>query len=142
MSDEKPKQVYRKTEVGFVPASAAAEHFLEKTKIGELVELKGAKPRNLKHHKLFFDLIDWVAENIDGYDTPDQVLHVLKIRMGHCDFVPDGKGGLIAAPRSISFSKMDEVEFSNFHRRAIDVVLKLLPTGCDEKTIWEILSYA
>jgi hypothetical protein len=142
MSDEKPKQIYRKAEGGFVPASAAAERFYEKTKFGDLVELKSSKPRNIKHHKLFFDLLEWVSENVDGYDSEDQVLHVVKIRMGHCDFVPDGRGGLIAVPRSISFPSMDEVEFANFHRRAIDAVLKLLPAGCDEKTIWEVLSYA
>lgn len=142
MTDERPKQIYRKVDGGFVPASAAAERFFKKTNFGDLVELKGRKPRNLKHHKMFFDLLEWVCENVDGFDTEDQVLHVIKVRMGYCDFVPDGKGNLLAVPRSISFSCMDEAEFSNFHRRAIDAVLKLLPAGCDDKTIWEVLSYA
>ena len=142
MADDNPKQVYAKIAVGFVPASDAARRFADKVRIGALVELEGRQPRNLAHHRLFWALMDWASENCHGYETPEQVLHTVKVLMGHCDFVPDGRSGLIAVPRSISFASMDEVAFSDFHRKAVDAVLKLLPPGCDHKMIQEALQFA
>ncbi len=110
--------------------------------MGALVELEGRQPRNLKHHRLFWALMSWAAENCEGYETAEQVCHTVKVLMGHCDFVPDGKGGLVAAPKSISFAAMDQIQFSAFHSRAVDAVLKLLPAGCTEATIMEALAYA
>lgn len=142
MADDSPKQVYARTHAGFVPANDAAQRFADRVSMGALVELEGRQPRNLAHHRLFWSLMSWASENCEGYETAEQVCHTVKVLMGHCDFVPDGKSGLVAVPKSISFAAMDEVEFSNFHRKAMDAVLKLLPAGCSRETIMEALQFA
>jgi hypothetical protein len=142
MADDTPKQVYAKSSAGFVPVSDPARAFFDRVKIGGLVELEGRQPRNLNHHRLFWALMAWAAENCDGYETAEQVCHTVKVLMGHCDFVPDGKGGLVAVPKSISFAALDEIAFSDFHRKAMDAVLRLLPAGCSQATIMEALQYA
>ena len=136
------KQIYVKTPAGFLPVNEPARKFFDKKKIGAKVEMKGSEPRNLEHLNKFWSLMDWTAENAEGYDTGEQVCHVVKILIGHCDFVPKPGGGLEAVPKSISFGKMERPEFDRFYSSAIDAVLKLLPPGCDEETIMEALSYA
>ena len=142
MADDAPKQVYARTQAGFVPASESAQRFADRVPMGALVELEGRQPRNLQHHRLFWSLMAWASENCDGFETAEQVCHAVKVLMGHCDFVPDGKGGLVAVPKSISFAAMDEIAFSDFHRKAMDAVLKLLPPGCTQATIMEALRFA
>lgn len=142
MADDSPKQVYVKTPQGFVPVSDPARTFHAKARLGAEVQLDGKMPRNLKRHRRFWSLMSWACENAEGFETPEQVCHTVKVLMGYCDFVPDGVGGLVAVPRSISFSAMDEIAFDAFDRGAVGAVLKLLPAGCDENTIMEALAYA
>ena len=142
MTDDTQKQIYARTNFGFVPASDTARRFAERVRIGDLVELEGRQPRNLAHHRKFWSLMTWTAENAEGFETAEQVCHTVKVLMGHCDFVPDGKGALVAVPKSISFAAMDQTAFDAFYKGAVSAVLRLLPAGCNENTILEALAYA
>ena len=73
MADDTPKQVYARTNAGFVPVSDAARAFFDRVKIGGLVELEGRQPRNLNHHRLFWALMAWAAENADGFETAEAI---------------------------------------------------------------------
>lgn len=142
MADDSPKQVYVRTVSGFVPVSDPARAFHARVRLGGEVELDGKQPRNIAHHRKFWSLMSWTAENAEGFETAEQVCHVVKVLMGHCDFVPGGKDGLVAVPRSISFAALGQIEFEAFYKGAVGAVLKLLPAGCDENTIMEALAFA
>jgi len=141
MSDDAPKQVYAKTMQGFAPASDEAWRFFRRVKFGELVELPGKQPRNLKYHNLYWAMVTWGTENLEGEWTKDQLHHVLRVLSGWCDFVPDGKGGLIAVPKPTNFASADADQFDRFFIGARAALLKLLPAGCSEDMIMQALAF-
>ena len=134
--------ILQKMPFGLVPTDDAGDAFFAKLGTRDLIRCQVTKPRNLAFHRKFFALVNLVVQNTD-YDTVDQFLHVLKVRMGHCDFVPNGKGTLAAVPRSISFAKMDNDEFAKFYNHAIDIILKYFMTGADRHDLeMEVIGFA
>lgn len=87
---------------------------------GEMFTLSWVRERNPAHHRKLFSLTTYIAENSDVYNNKDKALTALKVVAGHCEFVPDPKGGrLIAVPKSISFESMGQDEFESFYQNAV-----------------------
>ena len=119
MAGDTEKQTYVHALGSFVPVSDAARDFLRKTKVGDIVELHGSKPRNLKHHRKFFELLKIILANQDFYKSMDELLAVCKLAIGHVEIVRT-KYGDVRIPKSISFASMDQSAFDAFYDRAID----------------------
>lgn len=101
----------------------------ESVGVGEAVKVTVTKPRNGRFHRLFFSLLNLVAENTDY--TTDQLLHLVKIGIGHVDWVMlDGKQ--VPVPKSISFAKMDDTEFRKFFNRALDFICQKVIPGTNK----------
>lgn len=125
--------IFRK-ELGCLrPADEQAEHLLHGLKLGECIEVKTRKPRNLQQHRLFWKLMQTVCENQDHYKTPEEVCIAFKFGVGLTDKIKT-KRGVVEIPKSISFAKMDQIAFGEFFKRAIDFcVAEVLPgIGSDE----------
>lgn len=92
------------------------------------------RARNVQFHRLFFGLLNLVAQSGGPYDSTDQLLTVVKIGIGHVDGIILPDGSMAWHPRSISFAKMDETEFRSFYDRAVDFIVSyVLPsTTADE----------
>lgn len=96
-----------------------AMHGLEN---GEAVRVKIIRPRNVKHHRLFWALMAKVHENLpddkrERYPTTEILTAWFKVKTGHCDtfHIEDGAvERIVHIPKSISFAKMDQVEFNRF----------------------------
>ena len=58
---EGEKQLYRRTVRGFEPANPFADEWARSCKIGDVVELKGSKPRNPAFHALWWALLQDMA---------------------------------------------------------------------------------
>lgn len=98
--------------------------WLKRMEPGEFFTFSYKRQRNIKFHRKFFALVTFVAENSDTYDNKEKALVAIKLAAGHCDFLPDPKGGgLIAVPRSISFTEMDQDQFDAFYEAAVNGVL-------------------
>lgn len=115
----KPEPItLRVTELGtFEPASAyyAAECRRRKYRVGDLVHAVITKPRNPKHHRLVMAALNRVLENQDGLQTMDQLLTILKIKLGRVDVVVDASSGKVFyVPQSIAFASMEQGEFAIF----------------------------
>jgi hypothetical protein len=138
--------IYRRTLDGFAPASDDAALFFGKTKLGQLVTLDGRRPRNLKFHRKFFALIDYVFSNQDRYANKEDLRVELELKAGSYREHVTTKGKLVYVPKSIAFDKMDDVEFEQLYNRVIDVVLKHFVRGDTKENIDEqvnnILGYA
>ena len=64
------------------------------------------------------------------------------MRAGYFETHINLKGERMFFPKSIAFSKMDEVEFSELYSKSIDVVLRLfLPETNREQIEQEILNF-
>lgn len=106
-----------------------------KLSVGDVYRCELHKPRNPAHHRLVMATMQFMVENVDGIDTIDQALMLVKIGMGYCDPVIDGTTGrTLYIVRSISFDAMGEDEFSTFHRDLVRFITKRYLGGMDEAT--------
>lgn len=126
MSDERPI-VFRRALFGLEATDDASEAALKSVKIGECVELKMKRPRNLQQHRLFWALMSKVHENQEHYKSPEEVCIAFKFAVGHVDSIKTARG-VIQVPKSIAFAKMDQIAFGEFFKRALDFcVAEVIP---------------
>ena len=115
-------------------ADEASAEALAGIKMGEVVSCQIKRPRNLAHHRLFWALMQKVAENQSHYADAEQVCAAFKIATGHCDYVQTSHG-MVGIPKSISFSKMSQEEFRAFFNKALDYLTTHVIPGLDSKTL-------
>lgn len=103
---------------------------LETMQVGKWLRCEWSSPRNGKHHRKLFALLQMVAENSETYDTTDKALVALKLVTGHFDLmVNPTTGEVIQVPKSISYEAMSQEDFEDWYSQAIDGVLQhILPT--------------
>lgn len=108
-----------------------------KIKVGDFVNCDIKKPRNYMFHKKFFALVELVFQNQDLTDDRDNLRDCLTIRAGyHTTMKLDT--GLQYFPKSISFAKMDEIEFEELFGKFLNESCKLI--GVDNEDIMNELS--
>jgi hypothetical protein len=108
------------------PADDAAQEIMRSLGRGEIVDVTIRKPRNLQFHRKFFALMNLVWQNIDDHDTyptVESLVTYYKIATGHRDEY-HFQGAVAYIPRSISFAKMDNTEFSAFFNSVADWIAK------------------
>lgn len=121
------------------PVDSAGEDALRKLKFGDIVTIEVKKPRNGKHHRLYWALIGIVWENQEQYETPEQLHSALKIAAGIYDPLPMPGGAIHKIPGSIAFDSMDQTAFSAFYDRVCDLVAKhFLPGVTSEQLKAEV----
>lgn len=104
----------------------------KKIALNEPIEFEFTKKRNVKFHRKFFALLNLVFENQEQYNNIEHLRKDLTISAGYYDLRHNFQGVEIVEPKSISFAKMDELEFIEFYNRIIDVVVKWLGIGKEE----------
>jgi hypothetical protein len=103
---------------------------LETMATGKWLRFEWSSPRNGKHHRKMFALLQLVAENSEVYDTPKKALVAVKLAAGFFDPVVDPRTGeIVPVPQSISYDAMGQEDFEQFYGAALDGVLRvILPT--------------
>jgi hypothetical protein len=133
-----------KKDFGFFPVNDNDQEVCKKFADGEVYRCEIKKPRNLKFHRKFFALLQYVFENQEKYDTVEDLRVEIELKAGNYTEHITTKGKLIYIPKSIAFEKMDNVEFEALYNKAIDVVLKDFINGTKEEIEaqeQEILAY-
>jgi len=105
----------------------------KKVPLNEPIVFEWSKPRNLRFHKKFFALLNMVYENQEQYNNIEHLRKDLTISAGYYDLRFNIEGVEVQEAKSISFASMDDVEFSEFYNRIVDVVVKWL--GIDKQEI-------
>ena len=108
---------------------------LKKIKIGEIYENEIKKPRNYKFHRKFFALLKLVFENQDKYDNIKDLRVEIELKTGNYEEHLTLKGKIIYIPKSISFDKMDDIEFEKLYNKSIDIILSDFIKGGSKKEI-------
>ncbi|MFN3605504.1 MAG: DUF1367 family protein [Leptonema sp. (in: bacteria)] len=112
-----------------LPLDVIADEFMRLENGVYIVKLK--KDRNIKHHRKFFAILNIAYNNMDYYNSVDDVLDDIKINLGLYDVIEvDGKK--IVKLKSIAFDKMDEIEFSEFYNKAIKYIAGKLGVSEEE----------
>lgn len=106
------------------PISEQDAERLKRFKVGEPFKVDAKKPRNGRHHRLGFSMLQWVYENQDRYDVFEDFLVEMKLRTGHYQEHLTCKGKVIYVPKSLAFANMDEIEWGEWRSKAVNVILK------------------
>ena len=110
---------------------------------GEMVRVRLTKPRNLKHHRKFFSMMQLVFQNQERFPTMDHLLTAVKIEAGFYEDAPiDVNGRLFFISKTISFARVDQFQFDDFYMRAIAACCRLLPHLNAEDIEQEVIAYA
>lgn len=129
----------KKTLSGLVPASRTEFDKLQesKLKLGDFYEVEIKKKRNVKFHRKFFALLNICFENQEQFDSIEEFRAYLTMKSGFVKVVDTGNGQMFL-PKSISFSKMDNTEFSEFYDRCFAQALMIL--DCTNEDLIEALN--
>lgn len=96
-----------------------------KLKEGEVYEVEIKRKRNIGFHRKYFALINLCFENQNQFEHIDDLRDYLTCKSGYYDRIPTPDGEMIR-PKSISFAKMDDIEFDRLYQRTIDTICKFL----------------
>lgn len=109
---------------GFKPAYDSDIELSKKIKLNEVYVYDFKKPRNYEFHKKFFALVNMVFQNQEQYTNIEHLRKDLIIESGNYDLRYDFLGVEIREAKSISFSSMDDIMFSELYNSVIDVIIK------------------
>ena len=112
------------------PVDEAGTDALRRLKRGPFVMAEITQPRNLQFHRLWRALASITWDNVDHEEYPsvEDLIARIKIGVGHRDRLVF-EGGIVAfIPRSLSFAKCSEQEFTEFFDKATDwIIQNILP---------------
>ncbi len=122
----------------FIPESEFDLEQLEKAPLNVTIKVTYTVPRSLPHHKFFFAMLNIVWKNQREphmFPTVNSLLDAIKIAVGCVREFKDFHGNTHVVPDSISFGKMDQVEFKEFFRSAVNVILTNIIPRCPRKEL-------
>lgn len=114
--------VFRKTLDGLRPVDETGQGILRKFKLGAEVAVDLKQPRNLKHHRKMFALLEKVVENQERFTNARQLLAAIQIATGYTERVRV-RGVVHEVPTSIAFHNMSQEEFEQLYDRSVDFIL-------------------
>lgn len=125
---------------GFKPLYDADYDNKKKLKIGQTYKAKIVLVRNLNFHRKYFSLINtaWAYQS----EAREEFFHhdvecfrkTVEVAAGCCDRVYSlSRKEWMDVPKSISFEKMDEIEFRDLYERVKDVLFKTFLTHISEE---------
>lgn len=122
-----------RTPAGLVPADVAASEWLQRIGVGKPVNATVRQPRNGKFHRKFFAMLDVAYSNHEWPEIETKWGKVrtssglfrkyVIVKAGHYEADLTPRGEVRAEPKSISWAKMDEAEFSRLYSDVLDVIL-------------------
>ena len=107
-----------------LPAYDQDKESLKRFKAGEIFMAEVTKPRNIKFHRKFFALLNMVIQNQEIYTDIEDLRHDITIEAGYYELRPNLYGEELKKPKSISFAKMDDLEFGEFYDKCLNVIVQ------------------
>jgi hypothetical protein len=116
----------RKTLSGFVPADEPSLEIARKFKVGEVYRSDVVKPRSYKHHCLIFSLLSLTYENQERYTNFEVFRKAVAFAAGHVVEYPSIDGEIIREADSLSYDRLDEVDFTKVSAAMMTVCAHIL----------------
>lgn len=120
----------KRTLAGFAPADPGSEEIMKRHPVGTTLRADIKKPRNVKHHQLYWSMLTLICENLDSV-RPETLHDLIKLRTGFVNVIRTAKG-TVELPGSISFDKMDQGEFREFFDSAVDFIVTDVISGLNK----------
>lgn len=104
----------------------------KKIKAGEPYDFEYHLPRNYKFHKKFFALLELAFNNQEAYSNKEDMREDLIIEAGYYRLTENIHSQTVKKAKSISFSQMDEAEFSELYNSVVNVLIQWLKISKEE----------
>ena len=102
---------------------------LLKFKDGDIVSAVIKRPRNPKHHRKLFAMLQIVWESSavqDRYPKLENLLDAIKDATGHVETFRKVNGEVLTKPKSINFESMDQAAFEEFYAQAVEIIVQYI----------------
>ena len=109
---------------------------VDKMQVGETIGFRWEKPRSPKFHRMFFGMLGELLDRQEQFADLDQLRAWLVVGGGHCEFVPGPLGRMVALPKSIAWSKLEDNDF----RDLVSDVWAFLRTERAARFLWPHLT--
>jgi hypothetical protein len=121
------KILVQKTQSGLKPCYDSDYESYIKIPLNEQFEIEYKKVRNILFHRKYFALLKLAFENQSDYRLMNDLRRDLTITAGfYTEVVNKVTGEVYTLANSISFAKMDNVEFNDLYEKTKDVISKWL----------------
>lgn len=127
----------RKTMGGFLPDDEESAKVFNRLKDDTAIFAEYKPRRNMQFHKKYFALLNKVIQNQEHYKNVENLHEVIKFKSGYYETIFTQEGQSFVKTKSISFDKMDALEFSDFFNTAIDECISLV----GDKAVEDILKF-
>ena len=130
---------------GLVPLGDDDYEEKKKLKLGQTYSVEVKVARNVDFHRKYFALISYAWEflneqEVERFRIKDNFRKYIEIAAGHCDVIFHPRlQEYVEIPKSISFGKMDNAEFSDLYRRVKDVIFSIIGNRVSEQEFESLL---
>lgn len=117
------------------PADQQTAEWVESLKHGEGLSVVVKKERNLQFHKKFFAMLNMAHDNLDMDMSFESFRKSLIISAGYFEpeqLIIEGELMEFRKPKSMSFAKMDDLEFQELYDRCVDALAKYFNVELDK----------
>ena len=117
---------------GLVPLGDDDYEDKKKLKLGQTYSVEVKVARNVDFHRKYFALISYAWEFLneqetERFRTKENFRKYVEVAAGHCDVIFHPRlQEYVEIPKSISFGKMDNAEFSDLYQRVKDVIFSII----------------
>lgn len=132
------QMLMEKLEDALHPTDKASIEAMRNIPERSIVKIQLSIPRNVRHHRMFFALINLTFEaqrEPCTFPTREALLDALKIAIGHVREVRGIRGETYIVPDSISFGRLDNMAFREFFDSAVKVILEKILPGVEKKEL-------
>jgi Protein of unknown function (DUF1367) len=120
-----------------MPYSAVGVDEFDALPSGSTVKVQITQPRNIRHHNMWFALLQATFDAQDYFKTLDELHDEIKIAMGYFVTYRRLDGSIYPHPKSIAFSKMDNLAFRIFFDRAVELIINRILPLCSQDDLEE-----
>lgn len=103
---------------------------------GEMAVVEARLPRSSPYHRRHMAIEQQVFNAQERFTNFDQFRYWLKVGAGWVDWCAGPKGGVVPVPKSISYAKADQEEFTRYH----EAVIEFLRGDHAAKFLWKHLT--
>lgn len=117
---------------GLVPLGDDDYEEKKKLKLGQTYSVEIKVARNVDFHRKYFALISYAWEFLneqetERFRTKENFRKYVEVASGHCEVIFHPRlQEYVEIPKSISFGKMDNAEFSDLYKRVKDVIFSII----------------
>jgi hypothetical protein len=117
------------------PCASIDEARIKALSPGKPLRVRVTEPRNVRRFRLYWAMLEKIAENMDPSPAVEVLHDAIKFRLGYTNTIRFASGETVEVVRSISFEKMTEAEYGVFLAAFKDLVATSILPGVNSDVL-------